>query len=162
MPWIKAKISLCPRCGASFGLGWSKDPIFEDSTSLVTSQPSLVSPPASLSRRARESLHLASRFVATLIDSDPVYRRMHHCRLCGHIICADCSFFLSKEEISHVMEACNWAGGDSLRSGIIPSENFLLHKGGTLKHKLPFIWRSTSVTSLDSAVPKRREEGSPC
>ncbi|CDI97566.1 rabenosyn 5 [Echinococcus multilocularis] len=134
VPWIEAKVNLCPRCGASFGLGWSKDSIPEDSTSPITSHSLLVSAPASLSRRARESLHLVSRFVATLIDNDPVYRRMHHCRLCGHIICADCSFFLSKEEISH------------------------FNKGGTLKHKPPFFSRATSVTSLDSAVPKRREE----
>ncbi|VDK23132.1 unnamed protein product [Taenia asiatica] len=158
VPWIKAKVSLCPRCGASFGFGWSKDSTPDSSPSLVTSQRFPVSPAASLSRQARESLHLASRFVATLIDSDPVYRRVHHCRLCGHIICADCSFFLSKEEVSHVMKACNWAGGGSLRSGIVSSENILPYKGGILKHKPPLLLRSTSATSLDSAVPKRMEE----
>lgn len=158
VPWIEAKVNLCPRCGASFGLSWSKDSIPDDSTSPITSHSLLVSAPASLSRRARKSLHIASRFVATLIDNDPVYRRMHHCRLCGHIICADCSFFLSKEEISHVMEACNWACSDTLRSKTVPVDNLQPNEGGTLKHMPPFFSRATSVTSLDSAVPKRREE----
>ncbi|VDM21834.1 unnamed protein product [Hydatigera taeniaeformis] len=158
VPWIMAKVSLCPRCGASFGLGWSKYSTSGDSTATATSHSFLVTPPTSLSRRAREGLHFASRFVSTLIDNDPVYRRMHHCRLCGHIICADCSFFLSKEEISHVIKACNWAKSESLAINAVSSENIPSLGGEILNCKPPFLSRSTSLTSLDSSVPKRTEE----
>nr|CDS32324.1 rabenosyn 5 [Hymenolepis microstoma] len=164
VPWIEAKVNLCPRCGASFGLGWAKGTLSEDQATPISSQSQLLdSPPYSFTRRARDSLRSATRFAATLIDSDPIYRRMHHCRLCGHIICGDCSFFLSKDVVHRIIQACNWASDETLRNKICPSDVFKNNDADLFKpRRLSFLSsRSSSATSLDIVIPRRSKKNRP-
>ncbi|VDO03856.1 unnamed protein product [Rodentolepis nana] len=164
VPWIEAKVNLCPRCGASFGLGWAKGTLSEDQKAPISSQSQiLASPPYSFSRRARDSLRLATRFATALIDSDPVYRRMHHCRLCGHIICGDCSFFLSKDVVHQIIQACNWASDDTLRNKICPSDVTKNDESDSSKpRRISFLSsRSSSATSLDIVIPRRARKNRP-
>ncbi|KAM7535404.1 hypothetical protein Aperf_G00000088896 [Anoplocephala perfoliata] len=158
VPWIEAKVNLCPRCGVPFGLGLEKGAIPEDQVAPITSQSQLFgSPSPSFSRRAREGLRSITRFAAALIDNDPVYRRVHHCRLCGHIICGDCSFFLSKDNVLRIIQACNWTSSETLRTKILPSGVFI-NGESFFKHGLSFSSRSSSGNSLDSIVPKRKNQ----
>lgn len=163
--WIEAKVNLCPRCGVPFGLGWPKGAIPEDQATPISSQSQLLGslPPYSFTRRARLSIRSATRFAAALVDNDPIYRRMHHCRLCGHIICGDCSFFLSKDEVLRIIQACNWASDETLRNKILPVDVFTNDDVGFFKSRgLSFLSsRSSSGTSLDTIVPKRTRKNQP-
>ncbi|VUZ38682.1 unnamed protein product [Hymenolepis diminuta] len=163
--WIEAKVNLCPRCGVPFGLGWPKGAIPEDQATPISSQSQLLGslPSFSLTRRARVSIRSATRFAAALIDNDPIYRRVHHCRLCGHIICGDCSFFLSKDEVLRIIQACNWASDETLRNKILPVDVFTNDDVGFFKPRgLSFLSsRSSSGTSLDTIVPRRTRKNQP-
>uniref|UniRef100_A0A5K3FDU7 C2H2-type domain-containing protein n=1 Tax=Mesocestoides corti TaxID=53468 RepID=A0A5K3FDU7_MESCO len=156
VPWIDAKINLCPRCGVPFGLSWPTGDASEDTAPPLTSHSLLLSPPpTSFSRRARIGLRSASRLATALIDNNPVYRRMHHCRLCGHIICADCSYFLSKHDVRQIVEACDWAAASDSKNTILPPDLIPSIKDNILKRGVSYLSRSSSGTSLDSIVQKR-------
>ncbi|KAL7060345.1 hypothetical protein AAHC03_09685 [Spirometra sp. Aus1] len=159
VPWIEADIDLCPRCGAAFGLSWPTDEANNTSPPAYTCR----SPP--VRTRMKQSFKSAARLATALIDSNPVFRRKHHCRLCGHIICADCSLFLSKSESAHFLAATSHlASSPGFKTLRLPDLLGLSQFGkadlasksppSQPKDRLAVLSHSSSVTSLNGNPTK--------
>ncbi|KAF6779095.1 hypothetical protein AHF37_01333 [Paragonimus kellicotti] len=107
VPWIEAKVDLCPSCGKPFGLGMEPAYPFEESeeplSSTVSDNAELRS--GAFSSARRETLHKLTQLTNAILDYNPTFRRRHHCRLCGHVLCADCSYFLTKISAAHIVSA---------------------------------------------------------
>ncbi|BHF72549.1 Rabenosyn-5 [Sparganum proliferum] len=154
-----ADIDLCPRCGAAFGLSWPTDEANNKSPPAYTCR----SPP--VRTRMKQSIKSAARLATALIDSNPVFRRKHHCRLCGHIICADCSVFLSKRESAHFLAATSHlASSPGFKTDRLPDLLGLSQPGKAdlaskspppqPKDRLAVLSHSGSVTSLNGNPTK--------
>ncbi|KAF5401971.1 Rabenosyn 5 [Paragonimus heterotremus] len=107
VPWIEAKVDLCPSCGKPFGLGmelaYPSEESEEPLSSTASDNPELQSGVFSSARR--ETLHKLTQLTNAILDYNPTFRRRHHCRLCGHILCADCSYFLTKISAGRIVSA---------------------------------------------------------
>lgn len=105
MLWIGDKVSLCPSCGKSFGLGaetiYSDD--FDDNT-YFNLNPNDGLKDKKLLWFNKKNME---RITNVILDYNPVYRRRHHCRLCGHVLCADCSYFISVTHAQYILSALN-------------------------------------------------------
>ncbi|CAH8464728.1 unnamed protein product [Schistosoma rodhaini] len=101
VPWIDAKVDLCPCCGKGFGLGAEMAFPDEDDMYLNSSENN-----ASIFRFWPNKTNV-TRLTNTILDYNPVYRRRHHCRLCGYVLCADCSYFISIHNARGLLHALN-------------------------------------------------------
>lgn len=101
VPWIDAKVDLCPCCGKGFGLGAEIAFPDEDDVYLNSTENN-----ASISRFWPNKISV-TRLTNAILDYNPVYRRRHHCRLCGYVLCADCSYFISIHNARGLLHALN-------------------------------------------------------
>ncbi|RTG82978.1 rabenosyn-5 [Schistosoma bovis] len=101
VPWIDAKVDLCPCCGKGFGLGAEIAFPDEDDVYLNSTENN-----ASISRFWPNKISV-TRLTNAILDCNPVYRRRHHCRLCGYVLCADCSYFISIHNARGLLHALN-------------------------------------------------------
>ncbi|VDP80678.1 unnamed protein product [Echinostoma caproni] len=119
VPWIGVKIDLCPSCGRAFGLGMELAyPILDEEKMDNASLRASSSHSNRLESVARRSKQKFTEFTNAILDYNPVFRRRHHCRLCGHVLCADCSFFLPKSSGLHILELVNKSNIVSRPSGV--------------------------------------------
>ncbi|VDP95482.1 unnamed protein product [Trichobilharzia regenti] len=102
VPWINAKVDLCPSCGKAFGLGTEIAYPDENDDSLDSSQ----NTSNSISKYWLSKTNV-TRLTNAILDYNPIYRRRHHCRLCGSILCADCSYFISVNKARNLLNALN-------------------------------------------------------
>ncbi|CAH8463466.1 unnamed protein product [Heterobilharzia americana] len=102
VPWIDAKIDLCPCCGKAFGLGAEMAYPDEDDNYVDPSKNSMTDISKSWLSKTN-----VTRLTNAILDYNPVYRRRHHCRLCGSILCADCSYFVSVHNARSLLNALN-------------------------------------------------------
>ncbi|CAH8833363.1 unnamed protein product [Trichobilharzia szidati] len=102
VPWINAKVDLCPSCGKAFGLGTEMAYPDEDDDCLDSSQ----NTSNSISKYWLSKTNV-TRLTNAILDYNPIYRRRHHCRLCGSILCADCSYFISVNKARSLLNALN-------------------------------------------------------
>ncbi|CAH8439149.1 unnamed protein product [Schistosoma turkestanicum] len=101
VPWIDAKVDLCPCCGKGFGLGAEMAFPDEDDNHLDSSEKNM-----NISKFWPNKTNV-TRLANTILDYNPVYRRRHHCRLCGYVLCADCSYFISLHNARALLHALN-------------------------------------------------------
>ncbi|KAH8852579.1 Rabenosyn-5 [Schistosoma japonicum] len=106
VPWIDAKVDLCPSCGKPFGLGAEMTFPNEEDEYLDSSESN-----TSIYRFWPSKSNVA-RLTNAILDYNPVYRRRHHCRLCGYILCADCSYFISIHNARNLLNALNGQDSD--------------------------------------------------
>lgn len=104
VPWIDAKVSLCPSCGKSFGLGAEPACNMEEVDTVPSDIEQTKEYNLLQSAAFRSKLKL-SQLTNAILDYNPVFRRRHHCRLCGHVLCADCSYFLTKSRALRLVDA---------------------------------------------------------
>lgn len=146
VPWIEAKVALCPRCGNSFGLAWNQ---YAAETPCPTTTTPVTRRSTTLTKLTVQKFRSATRLANALLDVDPVYRRMHHCRLCGHVICADCSYFLPDEEALRLLQVTHHRQTPhSLREVLLAGED---SKESPLLGPVKFVQRSGSELSLSKS-----------
>ncbi|KER30872.1 hypothetical protein T265_02798 [Opisthorchis viverrini] len=102
--WIDAtKVDLCPSCGKTFGLGLEEAyPVDESAHNPPRSASQIgINPLTTVAQRSKLTI---TRITNAILDYNPIYRRRHHCRLCGHVLCADCSYFLPRISAVRLLE----------------------------------------------------------
>ncbi|KAG5448019.1 Rabenosyn-5 [Clonorchis sinensis] len=142
--WIDAtKVDLCPSCGKTFGLGLEEAyPIDEPSPNPSRSaSQSGINPMTTVAQRSKLTI---TRITNAILDYNPIYRRRHHCRLCGHVLCADCSYFLPRISAVRLLE--------TIGTHQLGVSEFTNKVGSEPSPQTTESSNLTSVSSLDSKV----------